>query len=101
MLQALGSSGELAVAVLEMTVPPTVPALTFTTRGIVMLEPLARVGPEQVTDGGVGLDERLTQQLGPGQAQRAVQGVAGALWLTPSKCARALEKPSLDADDEG
>src|SRR6185436_12059930 len=49
LLPALGSSGELAVAVLEMIVPPAVPALTFTTRVIVMLEPLARVGPEQVT----------------------------------------------------
>ena len=46
---ALGSSGELAVAVLVMIVPPGVPALTFTTRVIVTLEPLARVGPEQVT----------------------------------------------------
>jgi hypothetical protein len=49
LLPALGSSGELAVAVLEMIVPPGVPALTFTTRVIVTLEPLARVGPEQVT----------------------------------------------------
>jgi hypothetical protein len=49
LLPALGSSGELAVAVLEMLVPPGVPTLTFTTRVIVMLEPLARVGPEQVT----------------------------------------------------
>src|SRR5262245_28362898 len=49
LLPALGSSGELAVAVLEMIVPPGVPALTFTTRVIVMLEPLARIGPEQVT----------------------------------------------------
>jgi hypothetical protein len=48
-LPGLGSSGELAVAVLEMIVPPGVPALTFTARVIVMLEPLARVGPEQVT----------------------------------------------------
>jgi hypothetical protein len=49
LLPALGSSGELAVAVLEMIVPPGVPGLTFTTSVIVMLDPLARVGPEQVT----------------------------------------------------
>jgi hypothetical protein len=49
LLLALASSGELAVAVLVMIVPPGVPALTFTTRVIVTLEPLARVGPEQLT----------------------------------------------------
>jgi hypothetical protein len=49
LLPVLGSSGELAVAVFVMTVAFGVAALTFTTRVIVTLEPLARVGPEQFT----------------------------------------------------
>jgi hypothetical protein len=49
LLPPLGSSGELAVAVLEMMVPPAVPAFTFTRRVITTLEPVASVGPEQVT----------------------------------------------------
>src|SRR5262245_61262395 len=48
LLPLLGSSGELAVAVFEMIVPPDVPTLTLTTLVIVTLDPLARVGPEQL-----------------------------------------------------
>src|SRR5262245_26757104 len=49
LLPALGSSGELAVAVLVIVVPAGVPGLAFTTRVTMTLEPLARVGPEQLT----------------------------------------------------